>query len=361
MLVFLDSNIFYNNWYLRSVNFQVLFNYIINNNGFLLLSELVIQETENNQQKALDSALAELQKALNGLKQFSPATDPVDLKRFEEPYDFKALLENKLGSTYTIYLGYADIPQKTVVERAIKRRRPFKDGEKGYRDSLVWLSLLHFLAGNKYSGELVFINNNVNDFFSSTKDVLHEDLLGDLAEYGVTCRFITYPSLNDFVSTHIDKAEYTLNHNQLQEMERQVEWLTESYFSYLSTEALRTFLKDYDPVLGGSFSPQEHSFNIDEGMEDPEILKSDILQGPSVYINLRFWLRMCTFRLKITAEEYYTRVANMRAPYNIIEQRSDLVTIEIYLRINMQVSFEFIPDERNIKGFTVDQTGIRRS
>ncbi|MEW7849251.1 PIN domain-containing protein [Massilia aurea] len=47
MNIFLDTNVFYNDWFLNNANFRYLFHYLSNEDGNLLVSKLVCQEAEN--------------------------------------------------------------------------------------------------------------------------------------------------------------------------------------------------------------------------------------------------------------------------------------------------------------------------
>ena len=60
MYVFLDTNIFHNNWFLRSAPLRLLFHYLNNESGALIVSRLVIQEVENLHRRALEEAYRDI-------------------------------------------------------------------------------------------------------------------------------------------------------------------------------------------------------------------------------------------------------------------------------------------------------------
>ena len=68
MQIFIDTNIFYNDWFIQNSNFKYLFNYINNDGHTLLLSKLVIQESENIRNREINEALSEINKNIKKLK-----------------------------------------------------------------------------------------------------------------------------------------------------------------------------------------------------------------------------------------------------------------------------------------------------
>jgi predicted nucleic acid-binding protein len=62
--VFLDTNVFYRNWFAGNANFKLLFYYLNNLEYELLLSDLVIQEANNIRQREVREVNYELAKIL---------------------------------------------------------------------------------------------------------------------------------------------------------------------------------------------------------------------------------------------------------------------------------------------------------
>ena len=96
MHIFLDSNIFFNNWKLNNPNFQYLFNFINNSYHSLLLSKLVVEETENNRRKQIDKTNSDLKKLIKDYNKLS--NDLLDIKTHHlknEDYDFCGLINDK--------------------------------------------------------------------------------------------------------------------------------------------------------------------------------------------------------------------------------------------------------------------------
>ncbi len=83
------------------------------------------------------------------------------------------------GAGFTI-LPYPDLPHREVARRALARRRPFDPlGHDGYRDALVWESVLA-LARTLSRERLVLVSRNRKDF-AADDGSLHADLRRDVA------------------------------------------------------------------------------------------------------------------------------------------------------------------------------------
>ena len=80
-------------------------------------------------------------------------------------------------------LPYGDVPQTAIVSRVLARKRPFHKSDKGYRDALIWESILKIC---KQSDPTFFVTDNHKDFCNeSNKEQLHADLIADLKIKGI--------------------------------------------------------------------------------------------------------------------------------------------------------------------------------
>ncbi len=83
------------------------------------------------------------------------------------------------GAGFAI-LPYPDVPHREVAARALARRRPFDGlGHDGYRDALIWESVLA-LARTLPRAQIVLVSRNDKDFADVT-GTLHADLRQDVA------------------------------------------------------------------------------------------------------------------------------------------------------------------------------------
>lgn len=95
---------------------------------------------------------------------------------------------------------YADISHADIVTRDLKRRRPFQQNGKGYRDTLLWETIVrHYIAANALT---LFVTQNVRDF-CDTDDSLHKELLRDVRSATKLQFRGTYRPLPINTSSHI--------------------------------------------------------------------------------------------------------------------------------------------------------------
>lgn len=162
IFIFIDSNIFFDKWHLNDPHFQLLFNFIKNAGAQLIISDLVCEEVDNLYLQKWQEAHLKAKKILRELSDISPSSANYSIEDSPKSYSLKTYLNEKCDYSNIKFISYNDIPQKEVVYRAIQRIKPFQDDDKGYRDTLIWLSFLQFLKTKSYPNlqEISFISNN---------------------------------------------------------------------------------------------------------------------------------------------------------------------------------------------------------
>ena len=112
-------------------------------------------------------------------------------------------------------LKYPHVSTEELSQRSIQRRRPFQDGDRGLRDTLVWLTILEYLLTQPKDAEpkVIFVTNNKKDFLNENGDGLHEDLLGDLKlacipNESVIVRTSLRTVITDFISNKLTSVEW---------------------------------------------------------------------------------------------------------------------------------------------------------
>jgi hypothetical protein len=66
-----------------------------------------------------------------------------------------------------VILPFPRITHEAVVKRALQRRQPFDpEGKDGYRDTLLWESLIELTAND----EVVFASRDIRAFFGGKAD-----------------------------------------------------------------------------------------------------------------------------------------------------------------------------------------------
>lgn len=193
-LVMIDSNVFDSDLRFRSPDWVYLDAYLKKTNARLLIPDIVQREIERKLKETLDanvrdagklaSELAAYGIMLAGLGEETRALWPRDARRA-----FRRRLK-LLGATSA---AVPNVPHSEVLDRLFAEKKPFnRTGDKGYRDYLIWKSLL---AACEPSTRAALITQNTNDF--ALNGDLHPDLVDDAEAADI--RVELHPSLRAFV------------------------------------------------------------------------------------------------------------------------------------------------------------------
>lgn len=106
----------------------------------------------------------------------SPATN-VDLKELVR--EFRRSIVDDIGGEGAI-LPYPSVSHRDMVHRVLTRRRPFSESEKGYRDALIWYTVLE----HAQERPIVLFTGNTKDF-AEADGRLAVDLVDDLRLAGL--------------------------------------------------------------------------------------------------------------------------------------------------------------------------------
>ena len=362
MHVFLDTNFFHNDWHLKLSSTRLLLHYLNNEAYPLLLSSLVVEETENLHRRIAQEAHLTFQKkahVLNGL--FPDFNLPTSTLENLSEYQLKTLLAKKVDHLITV--EYENIPQSTVVKRAIAARRPFKDNEKGYRDTIIWLSLLSHLKENGIDGEVAFISTNTADFMAPDKKDFHPDLLEDIRREGLSCELLYFDSLASFLQDRVDSEAHLIDESKVVD-------LVERYLEDDGIEALEnlaeTQIGDLETHLFGTTGVLANASPISaelvEGMEDLSIDSTIKLDRDNIHVTCTYNLRIITLSVDIPFSDYKTYEDHISASSNVydVSISANLATLSAIIRPYFNVSFTFNTLSDDYDGFSVDEINYRQ-
>lgn len=357
MRVFLDTNVFYKNWFADNANFNLLFYFLNNLELELLISNIVIQETNNIRFRELNEVKAELTRTIKKSNKLTQKSLQFDIDILGIPdYDLIDVLKKRVD--WVCRIEYDNIPHSIIVERAIGSIKPFNNEEKGYRDTLIWLSFLEYLSSNNIEGDVAFITNNKHDFFQLKDKTLsfNDDLLRDIAERKINANIIPYLNIYDFAKENIDKTPHSFDQRKL--LDDLGEFLVSETKSFLNamnnndlSELLETrlFTEKLTPVL-------EVNSDIFEGLEYTQINSIKELPDNSVYIESEFDMRRVDLVVSIDSTEYKQyadEIEAIRSLYNI-EHEDNHVKLSFTLRTYIGGSFEYDTVSETASNLSVD-------
>lgn len=201
MFIFFDTTVLGSDRLLTGASFDMLSTYIERTGSTLHVHKLSVEEAVWNQRRTLEAGQ---QKILSGyakleecLGRHAPQAPDVDINSYSDWY--RAHVESRLGALQAKLVGYEGITHDEMVLRATGRIKPFNANGNGFRDSLIWLSLLHLVQNT--AEPTAFISNDNKAFCSSDRDGrLHKDLVDQLCRLGLSIdRVQYYCDLQDFI------------------------------------------------------------------------------------------------------------------------------------------------------------------
>lgn len=239
--IVLDTNVFFSDFRMEGNSFRVLLASTERLGIILYVPEVVLDEITSCYKRELEDLKAKLEKtALMWQKRTGrPICSLLSNEDVVQECDrYAAWLTSKLESIEAKIPPYPDVSHRVLAQRSMARKRPFRTGDKGYRDALIWETVLDLCAA---LGEpMVLVSKNKKDFGDGPEP--HSDLVADLRERGLREDIVRVLSglgelklheqlerLDDLVSCFSTDAvpEFSLNswvEEQLIDVLREEEW-----------------------------------------------------------------------------------------------------------------------------------------
>jgi predicted nucleic acid-binding protein len=177
----------------------------------LIVPELVLREAAQKHREMLTERVLALDKAGAKLRQLGIAEAPSwhpDPEAVSAGHH--AQLRKVLKDAGARLVDLPSVGHEEVVARVLARRKPFKADDSGYRDALIWETVLEEAT----DGPITLCSGNTRDFGSTTESgeyELADDLVEDLAARGLASDSVLLEtSLADYVERHIDAEAVAL-------------------------------------------------------------------------------------------------------------------------------------------------------
>lgn len=166
MKIALDTNILVQDFWFDSPHSKVFLEELNIIPATLHIPEVVVDETVNKYKEFLNEKAAERKKINADVSRLLKKSLPEIAIDFDQAgKDYEIFLKQKLQEVNAQILQYPKVDHKDVVKHILDRRRPFKKGDAGYRDFLIWQTIKRLEAWG--TEEIVFITNNTKDFGES--------------------------------------------------------------------------------------------------------------------------------------------------------------------------------------------------
>ncbi|MBQ4848341.1 PIN domain-containing protein [Pseudoalteromonas sp. MMG005] len=368
MKIFIDTNIFYNNWMLRSAYFQLLSNYVANTECKLLISDVVIKETENKYRVELDKITKELASISTKVGSFTESHFTIDMNQLPtNEYDFSTIIHSYFPSLKTISCNKVD--NEKLVKKAILGKRPFRENEKGYRDAVIWHSLIDYLSENRISEDIVFITSNTSDFFVKNGNGfdLHEDLVCDLKSLNLNNKFKIYTSLKSFIKENINEELHGFIHEDSSELEERFGEVIEDEFEDFATgymnnhtiNQLKSIFLESDWSVEYLDLMKSARFEVWEGMEDPSISRCFKIEDNKIAFEYSFNLRRCTLEFMLNTDDFFVNKAGINAVFMNAETNDENTNVYRFPRSYFTGSGVFNLTTGSVEQMEIDSIWFR--
>ncbi|WP_214846359.1 PIN domain-containing protein [Exiguobacterium sp. S90] len=212
MIIYIDSNIFFDDPYLAKTSFSVLLAKVKEKNGLIKMSEVVYSETLNNLlSKNIVVARDGIQKSDRQLTKYLAGSG------LEEKYRLPLINDEEISESF--HKRYKDLTNdgvleiinhdsidkdyliKDIMHRALHCIRPFSKGKEEFKDTMIWHTIIEDIKKNGYK-KCFFISGNNSDFFNKESDdkninkEFHKDLLKDIP---TDVDLVPFQSLKDII------------------------------------------------------------------------------------------------------------------------------------------------------------------
>lgn len=340
--IVLDTNIFHEHWHLEGADFLALANIISNSESTLLMSELVCSEVENNYTRNRDEDLVKIKRLLLKMQIYIAEKKEFSFDYLFPPYDFRKILREKMK--FVVFYDYQNIPHQDVVYRALKIIAPFRENEKGYRDTLIWLSLLNFLKGKTKNDTVVFITRNYSDFFSKDNQLLQPALAKDIECSKIPSEISLFTSMSDFIKKNLESDSFGFSSQGIREkyidnLDHHIQRWVSDYLNNLDHENFRKLLGQSNVHFRYATTVIAHNFYIQEGIEDGTVLNYGRVSSTSLYVSYQFNLRRCWIELVVPENAFpIDRKGGAKLFYNEVYLAEDGVHLQYFCRPEIEMS-----------------------
>ena len=340
MIIVPDTNILRTSFGLRSTEWKILLTGLVRAGFQLFIPEVVIAETVtlySREAKQCQQELSKLNRKYAGLELKDRNLLDTSLHNVN-PAKYESLLRKKLASA--TFLPLPEAPPQLVLRRILDQKQPFNEGESGYRDYLLWLSLLEIATANEDS--IAFITSNTRDFCDdSARGTLSIDLIADLEEKQISPdRIQLYTSLALF-----NKAKMTPALEELTALQRRINSGTDKRLNKvrIARDSLE-WLLGFEDIIAEHFGHATigDSPALDTIQEPSEVSITDVRQLKEDEILIRFKAHvLATFRDYLDDERY--RQMNTKPFVDSID--NGLITVSYEREFDVECEVTVDPDD----------------
>ncbi|RYF48369.1 MAG: DUF4935 domain-containing protein [Cytophagaceae bacterium] len=187
MLIVLDTSAVIPDFYFQGPSLGALLSECYRVPATIAISEVVRAELVVNHRRRLEKLRDEVEKFRGCFLGYRSSVLPdSQIDDLEDQY--VAWVNNHLRLK-CIPLPMPSLSHAAIIERMAMVRRPFQEGGRGYKDFLIWRSIIEWLLVNKE--DICFVSENKKDF-SDASGGMHPDLLAEMDSFSIDRKRIRY-------------------------------------------------------------------------------------------------------------------------------------------------------------------------
>lgn len=353
--VILDANVVIGDYWLRSPSFLLLREFLKNSKATLVVPKIVFEEVVNHHREDVRKLKADTQDNLREAARLFRATNVGnwlnELNTREAKASYEQFLSEQLTKIGAVFPDYANIPHGDVVKRDLRRRKPFQQSGKGYRDTLLWETILR---GYVLPDTLTVIVTHNSKDFSGGDDTLHKDLLQDIwSRKTVSAHVVISPSLLAFTDTYIvphltRRKEFAVlvQNNKVQGLD--LEEVCEEQMDALVTAVN----EDGWAMTDGSYDPEVDVIDIsnDFSVDDVSEVSRDVLLVEFGFV------ADVSFTYFLPISEYYTMSEKETEKIAVLDPNwnEHVMRVESTTPISFSCRLTFNTKTKKVESFEVD-------
>ena len=279
MRVVLDSSVFCTDFHLSGSGFRIFLEGAPRVGLHICVPALVIDEVVNKYGERVQTIYGQLKHASKEWGRIvgkEPAFLLPENAVEKERDSYKSGFLDNLVSVSASILPYPTTTHEVLVRRALDRRKPFRESGVGYRDSLIWESVLSLFKESK--SVIYLVVGDKRDFWEGTSP--HPDLLKDLDILNVDHKLLrVFGSLKD-----LSEELILPNLRRLEEMAESFlkeEVLGFSLRGWISTNMLEILNLHEDDWTGNLTGVYDHDLSFTSIKDIRSIEECDVRLLPS--------------------------------------------------------------------------------
>lgn len=352
MKVVIDSNIIISDFWMESIPSKMLLENSKSGQIDLYIPKVVLDEVCNKFNERIRAHSSNISKEVRSFEKLSKQTTSIFITKEAEDKifeDYKTYLNKIITENSIKILKYPNTSHEYLAKKAMLKKKPFNENEKGYRDNLIWENIKSLISSEDIeipaTPELIFITKNYKDFTENNN--IHGDLIEDLENQSLNSESV------EIIETLSEFKDKFLNYYFTHSEAFKNKLIKNEFWDFNITPAVLEFLKE---KFEGSYIDNYYSFaplsNDDPTVnyinEEFEISKLDVKK-----INSQEYLVDLTINIDVDIEYYVDKSdywSTNETTFSIIDLdwNDHVIAVSDTVNIAFEVSL-LIDNELNIE------------